>query len=407
MDHVKYGAGLGKGGKGLGKGGAKRHRKVLRDNIQGIAKPAIRRLARRGGVKRLSGLIYEETRGVLKVYLENVIRDAVTYTEHARRKTVSAMDVVSALKRQGMTLYGFGSMEHSGVSSVPKKRTQKRQNAQTMHGDGNTQLLEGNTQPPPELESERAFKVIVACSKPKTGLVKDMLKELGSQNIFLDSAIDPLTIYIYLKQGFNIVNSPKLKDQNDKGAKDSFLSAEVYDVDAFLSLFEKVKKDIKNMNKDKALIAASLLTYAYGPQTIEMDSLPEDYKQIMDILKRIQKDKFKTILQKKTNILGTEENDTKSGANVYGEFFNYQLTLKYSGDSGAVNEANKVEEVDSNTGLPVPETALGSCSRTLKDLNDEDATYQEMQNAFQYNPNGTYAKVYANNTGFWVAVELL
>ncbi|XP_068115314.1 histone H2A type 1-like [Hyperolius riggenbachi] len=59
-------------------------------------------------VKRISGLIYEETRGVLKVFLENVIRDAVTYTEHAKRKTVTAMDVVYALKRQGRTLYGFG-----------------------------------------------------------------------------------------------------------------------------------------------------------------------------------------------------------------------------------------------------------------------------------------------------------
>jgi len=101
-------SGRGKGGKGLGKGGAKRHRKVLRDNIQGITKPAIRRLARRGGVKRISGLIYEETRGVLKTFMESVIRDAVTYTEHARRKTVTAMDVVYALKRQGRTLYGFG-----------------------------------------------------------------------------------------------------------------------------------------------------------------------------------------------------------------------------------------------------------------------------------------------------------
>ncbi|XP_062031029.1 histone H4-like [Lepus europaeus] len=101
-------SGHGKGGKGLGKGGAKRHRKVLRDNIQGITKPAICRLARRGGIKRISGLIYEETCGVLKVFLENVIRDAVTYTEHAKRKTVTAMDVVYALKRQGRTLYGFG-----------------------------------------------------------------------------------------------------------------------------------------------------------------------------------------------------------------------------------------------------------------------------------------------------------
>ena len=59
----------GKGGNGLGNGGAKRHCKVLRDNV---------------------------------------IRDAVTYTEHACRKTVTAMDVVYDLKRQGRTLYDFG-----------------------------------------------------------------------------------------------------------------------------------------------------------------------------------------------------------------------------------------------------------------------------------------------------------
>ncbi len=63
LTEIESMSGRGKGGKGLGKGGAKRHRKVLRDNIQGITKPAIRRLARRGGVKRISGLIYEETRG--------------------------------------------------------------------------------------------------------------------------------------------------------------------------------------------------------------------------------------------------------------------------------------------------------------------------------------------------------
>ena len=96
------------GGKGLGTGGAKRHRKVLRDNIQGITKKDIRRLARRGGVKRISGLMYEETRGVLKVFLENVIKDSAIYAQHAGRKTITGMDVVYALKRQGRTLYGFG-----------------------------------------------------------------------------------------------------------------------------------------------------------------------------------------------------------------------------------------------------------------------------------------------------------
>ena len=57
---------------------------------------------------RLLIVIYEETRGVLKSFLEGVIRDAVTYTEHAKRKTVTSLDVVYALKLQGRTLYGFG-----------------------------------------------------------------------------------------------------------------------------------------------------------------------------------------------------------------------------------------------------------------------------------------------------------
>ncbi|KAG2739513.1 hypothetical protein P692DRAFT_201842636 [Suillus brevipes Sb2] len=65
---------------------AKRHYKIYRDNIQGITKPAIRRLARRGS---------------------NLIRDSVAYTEHAKRKTVTALDVVYTLKRSGRTLYGF------------------------------------------------------------------------------------------------------------------------------------------------------------------------------------------------------------------------------------------------------------------------------------------------------------
>nr|XP_061822351.1 histone H3-like [Nerophis lumbriciformis] len=119
-------SGRGKGGKGLGKGGAKRHRKVLRDNIQGITKPAIRRLARRGGVKRISGLIYEETRGVLKVFLENVIRDAVTYTEHAKRKTVTAMDVVYALKRQGRTLTTANQIRSHHTAMARTKQTARK-----------------------------------------------------------------------------------------------------------------------------------------------------------------------------------------------------------------------------------------------------------------------------------------
>jgi len=46
--------------KGQVKSGVKRHQKVLKGDILGISKPSIRRLARRGGVVRISGLIYEQ-----------------------------------------------------------------------------------------------------------------------------------------------------------------------------------------------------------------------------------------------------------------------------------------------------------------------------------------------------------
>ncbi|KAG9656784.1 hypothetical protein KCU64_g5637, partial [Aureobasidium melanogenum] len=44
----------------------KRHRKILRNNIKGITKGSIRRLAHRGGVNRISATIYEEVRFALK-----------------------------------------------------------------------------------------------------------------------------------------------------------------------------------------------------------------------------------------------------------------------------------------------------------------------------------------------------
>ena len=102
--------GKGGKGKGFGKGGkmARRHGHQTKDPLLGVTKPAIRRLCRRGGVKRINGLVYEETRGTCKAYLENVIKDAITYCEHARRKTVTAMDIVYALKRHGCKLYGYG-----------------------------------------------------------------------------------------------------------------------------------------------------------------------------------------------------------------------------------------------------------------------------------------------------------
>lgn len=94
-------------GKSGAKSSTKRMKKTLSDGIKGITRGSIRRLARRGGVKRISGAIYEEVRTVLKGFVDRVVRDATAYTEHAKRRTVTAGDVVNSLKKNGKMLYGY------------------------------------------------------------------------------------------------------------------------------------------------------------------------------------------------------------------------------------------------------------------------------------------------------------
>ena len=64
-----------------------RHRQKQGDNINGITKPSIRRLARRGGVKRISGLVYDETRDALKLFLTNVVQDSISLVVHNHNQT--------------------------------------------------------------------------------------------------------------------------------------------------------------------------------------------------------------------------------------------------------------------------------------------------------------------------------
>jgi len=89
--------------------GAKKARGIAKETIHGITKPAIRRMARRGGVKRISGLMYTEARNVLKAFLKKTIHDTVAYCEHSRRTTVRASDCLNALHRNGRGLYGYNN----------------------------------------------------------------------------------------------------------------------------------------------------------------------------------------------------------------------------------------------------------------------------------------------------------
>ena len=98
---------------------AVKHRKVLRNNLQGITKPALLRLLRRAGVKRVSGLIYEDLKSTLKSWLEKVVGLMVTFTEHARRKTVNRDDLYAALSECGIEL-AAGLNENSSKTASLK-----------------------------------------------------------------------------------------------------------------------------------------------------------------------------------------------------------------------------------------------------------------------------------------------
>lgn len=76
--------------------GAKRDWGNLQGNIQGITREMILALAARAGCLMLSGYVFEETRGILKVYLEDLIREVVTLADHKRRNVVFATDVLAA-----------------------------------------------------------------------------------------------------------------------------------------------------------------------------------------------------------------------------------------------------------------------------------------------------------------------
>ena len=93
--------------KGKSSTGGKRVKKALKSNSTNITDGSIKRLARRGGVKRIAGSVYGEVRDVIRSFVDGVVRDAVAFTEHSGQKTVRVADIIGALKRRGTTIYGF------------------------------------------------------------------------------------------------------------------------------------------------------------------------------------------------------------------------------------------------------------------------------------------------------------
>lgn len=97
------------------KGGTKYHRN-FHDIIQMLS--AIQLFARRGGVKHISRLIYEDTHDTFKLFARNGIRDSVTYTGHTNRKIFSAMYVLYALKWASVVRSDVSKFKELSMGSI-------------------------------------------------------------------------------------------------------------------------------------------------------------------------------------------------------------------------------------------------------------------------------------------------
>ena len=426
---------------------AKRHRKVLRDNIQGITKPAIRRLARRGGVKRISGLIYEETRGVLKVFLENVIRDAVTYTEHARRKTVTAMDVVYALKRQGRTIYGFGD---AGGSWSRKRTAEEKENEQVekaarqmafQAARGKGKKVPPNSQFRQQVQQQRqagpnAYKVVLVCNSGSSGLTRRMVQALGSRNIFLDSAVYPATLYGYFKSGFKLVSTPNVGQRT----KAAFVGARTFTVDQTLALVgynPDTDFDDNFSEDDKKMLLSALITKAYfksngltdaqalakarqWPQDPQRAAARATYLDIVSRNNSTWKGNFLSGVQRalqSNGVLAADptdaDGDTINSPDSYEYYFNATITMRY--DSAATPFTASESTGMNAGGLPSPITlaSLRDCQGSMREEVEAEKEESETGVRTELRTIGQYAarrgtRVFTEqvHNGFWVAVGL-
>jgi len=85
---------------------SKRHQNAKKSKAK-VTNSAVRRFARRAGVRRMAKCVYAESRAVVVAELYDIVKNAVSFAQHGRRKTVTVGNVLGAAKRRGVTLYGY------------------------------------------------------------------------------------------------------------------------------------------------------------------------------------------------------------------------------------------------------------------------------------------------------------
>jgi len=82
-----------------------KRRRFYKNEASKISKGDLKRLARRGGISRISAPALDEAKLCLVAFLKRIVAKSYYYCLHARRNTISVNDIVYGLKTEGITYY--------------------------------------------------------------------------------------------------------------------------------------------------------------------------------------------------------------------------------------------------------------------------------------------------------------
>lgn len=160
---------------------------------------AFRRLARRGGIKRISSAIYSEIATRLKGFVTDILKDAIEYTTHARRKTITAMDVIYALKRNGHALYGIVTEDSHSTSTHRQRKThkqnlkQKAKEIEQEEEENKEQVIEDEKQKDENKAVDESEILVLDHPRAKSLEIKRDMNDLSmAQSVFVKETLNDL-----------------------------------------------------------------------------------------------------------------------------------------------------------------------------------------------------------------------
>ena len=263
-----------------------------------------------------------------------------------------------------------------------------------------------------------------------------MVQALGSQNVFLDSAVYPATLYGYLKSGFKLVSTPNVGQRT----KASFLGARTFTVDQALALVgynPDTDFDDDFSEDDRKMLLSALITKAYFKSNGQSEAQalakvrqwPQDPRRAaartayLDIVSRNNgswRGQFLHDAQRalqSNGVLAADptdaDDDTINNQDSYEYYFNATITMRY--DSAATPFTASESTGTNAGGLPAPITlaSLNDCQGSMREEVEADNADSETGVRTELRTIGQYAarrgtRVYTEqvHNGFWVAVGL-